>query len=53
MELAAEVKEHEKRHETTQKTEDFLRREIELLVLEKQRAELNDEIKKAKQSEEE
>jgi hypothetical protein len=48
MELAAEVKEHEKRHETTQQTEDFLRREIELLVLEKQRAELNEEIKKSK-----
>lgn len=49
MELTAEIEEQEKRHETTQKTEDFLRREIELLVLEKQRAELNEEIKNAKQ----
>jgi hypothetical protein len=48
MELAAETEEQEKRHETTQKTEDFLRREIELLVLEKQRAELNEQIKKAR-----
>lgn len=48
MELAAEIDEQEKRHETTQKTEDFLRKEIELLVLEKQRAELNEEIKQAK-----
>ncbi len=48
MELAAEIEEQEKRHKTTQQTEDFLRKEIELLVLEKQRAELNEEIRTAK-----
>ena len=53
MELTAEIEEQEKRHKTTQKTEDFLRKEIELLVLEKQRAELNEEIKIAKHSSDE
>jgi hypothetical protein len=48
MELTAEIEGQEKRHKTTQKTEDFLRKEIELLVLEKQRAELNEEIKAAR-----
>ena len=53
MELAAELEEQKKKAATSQKTEDYLRREIELLVLEKQRAELSEEITKARQETEE
>ncbi len=45
MELEMEVKDHEKRFETSNQTSEYLRREIELLVLEKQRIELNRAIK--------
>ena len=47
MELKAESERHEQRFQATQKTDDYLRREIELLLLEKQRAELNQAIKNA------
>lgn len=47
LELEAETKEHEIRYEATQQTDEYLRREIELLVLEKQRAELIQEIREA------
>jgi hypothetical protein len=40
MQLKAEVKEQQKRFEATEKSDEYLRREIELLILEKQRAEL-------------
>jgi len=40
MQLEAEVKEQQKRFEATEKSDEYLRREIELLILEKQRAEL-------------
>ena len=45
MELEMEVRDHEKRFETSNQTSEYLRREIELLVLEKQRIELNRAIK--------
>ena len=45
MELEMEVRDHEKRFETSNQTSEYLRREIELLVLEKQRIELNKAIK--------
>ncbi len=51
MELEAELIRQQKQHETTEKTEDFLRKEIEMLVLEKQRAELNEEIKRVQAEE--
>lgn len=40
MQLEAEVKEQQKRFEATEKSDEYLRREIELLILEKQRTEL-------------
>ncbi|MGJ0492232.1 hypothetical protein [Methylobacter sp.] len=40
MQLEAEIKEQQKRFEATEKSDEYLRREIELLILEKQRAEL-------------
>ncbi len=49
LELEAETKEHEIRYEATRQTDEYLRREIELLVLEKQRAELIQEIREAEQ----
>jgi hypothetical protein len=50
MELKAEAEQHEQRFLATQKTDDYLRREIELLLLEKQRAELNQAIKDAERA---
>ncbi len=50
--LEASVIEQKKRFDATTRSADYLRREIELLVLEKQRAELNLAIKQAKQKEE-
>jgi len=49
MQLQAEVEEHERRFLATEKTDAYLRREIELLVLEQRRAELNRSIQKAQQ----
>jgi hypothetical protein len=43
------VESQEKRFEATQNSEEYLRREIELLILEKQRAELNGMLKKEAQ----
>jgi hypothetical protein len=40
MQLEAEIKEQQKRFEATEKSDEYLRREIELLILEKQRTEL-------------
>ncbi len=51
MELEAEVTEQKKRFEATEKSAAYLRREIELLLLEKQRADLNLAITKAGQNE--
>ncbi len=51
MQLQAEVEEHERRFLATDKTDAYLRREIELLVLEQRRAELNRSIQKAQQNE--
>ncbi|MEE9354164.1 MAG: hypothetical protein V3U75_01100 [Methylococcaceae bacterium] len=50
MELEAEFVEQEKRYETSKKAETFLRRDIEHLVLEKRKAELNQEIRLAEQN---
>lgn len=49
MQLQAEVEEHERRFLATEKTDAYLRREIELLVLEQRRAELNRSIQQAQQ----
>jgi hypothetical protein len=46
IELTAEVEERQKRFEATENAEEQLRREIELLILEKQRAELSNQVKK-------
>ncbi len=51
MQLQAEVEEHERRFLATEKTDAYLRREIELLVLEQRRAELNRSIQEAQQNE--
>lgn len=51
MELDAEVAEQKRRFEATEKSAAYLRREIELLLLEKQRVEINQAIKKAEQQE--
>ncbi len=53
LQLDADVTEQKKRFDATNRSADYLRREIELLVLEKQRVELNVAIKKAKQEDEE
>lgn len=42
--LAAQLKEQEERYQASKQTEEYLRREIELLVLEKQRAELSQQV---------
>ena len=44
LELEAKQIEQRKRFEVTQKSDEFLQREIELLVLEKQRAELEQQV---------
>lgn len=49
--LAAEVKERARRAEIAEQTNEYLRKEIEMLVLERQRAELSLAIKKAKSGE--
>lgn len=50
MELAMQIEEQRKRYEATQETSEYLRRDIELLVLEKRRNEMIQAAKKAKQS---
>ena len=47
LEVEAETRGHEIRFEATRQTDEFLRREIELLVLEKQRTDLIQEIREA------
>lgn len=46
MQLEAEIKEKQRRFDATEKSDEYLRREIELLILEKQRAELTRAISK-------
>ena len=53
MQLDAEVKELELRAESTKSKDEYLRREIEFLVLDKQRAELTRLIREAGQGEDE
>jgi len=48
MELEMQIQEHEKRYTATQQLDNYLRRDIELLVLEKHRGELMQEVKKTK-----
>ena len=48
MELEMQIQEHEKRFTATQQLDNYLRRDIELLVLEKHRGELMQEVKKTK-----
>ncbi len=48
MELEMQIQEHEKRFAATQQLDNYLRRDIELLILEKHRGELAQEIKKTK-----
>lgn len=49
IQLAAEIEEQEKRFEATKNSDEYLRREIELLIMEKQRVELAQAIKKSNQ----
>lgn len=51
MELEMQIQEHEKRFSATQQLDNYLRRDIELLILEKHRGELAQEVKKTKQDE--
>ena len=51
MELEMQIQEHEKRFAATQQLDNYLRRDIELLILEKHREELVHEVKKSKQDE--
>lgn len=46
MQLKAEIEDRERRFLATEKSEEFLRREIELLILERQRSELSQAVKK-------
>ena len=48
MELEMQIQEHEKRYAATQQLDNYIRRDIELLILEKHREELVHEIKKTK-----
>ena len=48
MELELQIEEQKKRYESTQETDEYLRRDIELLILEKQRTELLHAVKKAR-----
>jgi hypothetical protein len=51
MELEMQIQEHEKRFTATQQLDNYLRRDIELLILEKHRGDLAQEVKKTKQDE--
>jgi hypothetical protein len=51
LKLSAEVEERKKRAATAEQTNEYLRKEIEMLVLEKQRAELSMAITQAKRGE--
>ncbi|PKM10898.1 MAG: hypothetical protein CVV13_11330 [Gammaproteobacteria bacterium HGW-Gammaproteobacteria-3] len=48
MELSLQIDEQRKRYEATQATDEYLRRDIELLILEKQRTELLNTVQKAR-----
>jgi hypothetical protein len=49
MELQMQIQEQKKRYEETQQVDEYLRHDIELLILEQHRSELVQAIKKAKQ----
>ena len=49
MELQMQIQEHEKRYAATQQLDNYIRRDIELLILEKHRGELIQDVKKVKQ----
>lgn len=51
MELEMQIQEHEKRFTATQQLDNYLRREIELLILEKHRGELQQEVRRTRQDE--
>jgi hypothetical protein len=51
MELEMQIQEHEKRFAATQQLDNYLRRDIELLILEKHRGDLIQEVKKTKSDE--
>lgn len=51
MELEMQIQEHEKRFAATQQLDNYLRRDIELLILEKHRGELVQDVKKSKHDE--
>ncbi len=48
MELEMQIQEHEKRFAATQQLDNYIRRDIELLILEKHRGELVQEVKRTK-----
>jgi hypothetical protein len=51
MELHMQIQEHEKRYAATQQLDNYIRRDIELLILQKHRDELVQDVKKSKQDE--
>jgi hypothetical protein len=51
MELQMQIQEHEKRYAATQQLDNYIRRDIELLILEKHRDELVQDVKRTKQDE--
>jgi hypothetical protein len=51
MELEMQIQEHEKRFAATQQLDNYIRRDIELLILEKHRGELVQDVKRTKQDE--
>ncbi|MGR9115393.1 MAG: hypothetical protein ACU85E_06470 [Gammaproteobacteria bacterium] len=51
LELQLQIEEQKKRYEANQETDEYLRRDIELLILEKQRTELFQAVKKARTEE--
>jgi len=48
MELEMQIQQHEKRFAATQQLDNYIRRDIELLILEKHRGELTQEVRKSK-----
>ncbi len=51
MELQMQIQEHEKRYAATQQLDNYIRRDIELLILEKHRGELIQDVRKSKHDE--
>jgi hypothetical protein len=48
MELEMQIQQHEKRFAATQQLDNYIRRDIELLILEKHRGELTQEVRRSK-----